>query len=107
MLRLSEHLINIFSISNINQQYTEQISNSAATTIPPHPPKIPFPWTEENAPKLEQYIHSSLANTALGKSSPIPSMSAPPIHIHLKSNVVPYAKHTTDTPCAIPLVTGG
>ena len=56
--------------------------------------KIPLPWTEENAPKLDQYLCSSFANTVFSKSSPIPSMSAPSIYIHLKPNVVSYAKPT-------------
>ena len=63
-------------------------------TIPPHPNKIPFTPTVENRSKLAQYLCSNFSTTALGKSLPFPSMSAPPAHIYLKSNPVPYSKYT-------------
>ena len=76
-------------------QLLQYIPPCTESTIPPWPNKMPFTLTDENVPKLEQYLCSNFFTTAFSKSSPFPSMSAQPAYIHLKSNAVPYAKHTS------------
>ena len=87
------------NIEQISESTSPIILPCTEPTIPPRPNKIPFTPTIEDIPKLEQYLHFYFSTTAFSKSSPFPSMSATPAHIYLKSNAVPYAKHT---PISVP-----
>ena len=77
------------------------VASVATTTVdviqdrspPPAPDRIPYPATEENIPKLKQYILDNFANSAFNREPPFPAMNTKPGHIHLKSDAIPYAKH--------------
>ena len=64
------------------------------TTLPQRPTMLPFPPTEENIPKLKQYLLDQFSETTFNQSIPFPEMNAPAAHIHLKPNAEPYARHT-------------
>lgn len=69
--------------------------------IPPRPKTLPFPATEENIPKLKDYLLTAFADTAFNANAePFPCMTGPPAHIYLKPDPQPYARHT---PIPIPL----
>ena len=61
--------------------------------LPQRPSKIPYPPTEENVPKLKQFLVDTFKETAFNKSTPFPAMETKPVHIHLKENAVPHAHH--------------
>ena len=82
------------TIEQISESNAPNIPPCTKPTVPPQPNKISFTPTVENVLNLELYVHSNFSTTAVSKLSLFPSMPAPPAHIHLKSNVVPYAKHT-------------
>ena len=57
--------------------------------VPPkHPHHIPFEFTEENIPKLKQFLLDSFATSAFNRSKPFPKLSTPKARIHLKPNYV-------------------
>ena len=72
----------------------EQSSTKKQPIIPQRPIKLPYSPTEENIPKLEQFLISQFKDTAFNKSGPLPMMTGPPAHIHLKENATPYVRHT-------------
>ena len=82
------------TIEQISESNAPNIPPCTKPTVPPQPNKISFTPTVENVLNLELYVHSNFSTTAVSKLSLFPSMPAPPAHIHLKSNEVPYAKHT-------------
>lgn len=61
---------------------------------------MPLPLLEENVPRLQEWLlaHFS-ASTFDTERYPLLVMAGPPHHIHLSSDVVPYACHT---PAAVP-----
>ena len=69
--------------------------------LPERPEKLPFAATEENIPKLKDFLIQAFADTAFNaQAEPFPCMSGPPAHIHLKEGAQPYARHS---PIPIPL----
>lgn len=64
--------------------------------------KIPFPPTEENIPKLTEYLlnhyGSSTFNTC--EHQPLPMMEGPPLQLMVDPNASPVARHT---PVPVPL----
>ena len=86
---------------NLTTTSVESIeTNKTQPPSPNRPLKLPFPPTEENIPKLEEYLRKAFNNTAFNKAIPFPIMAAPPAHIHLQSNSKPYVRHT---PNPVPL----
>jgi hypothetical protein len=64
-------------------------------TVPPaKPTRLPFPPTEENIPRLKQYILDKFETSAFNSSAPFPCMPGPPAHIHLQEGAVPKARHS-------------
>ena len=62
--------------------------------LPVRPTEIPFPPTEENIEKMEQYLKEKFANSTFNTSPPFPAMAkSRPALIHVRSDAVPYAKH--------------
>jgi len=63
---------------------------------PPMPEELPYPPTEENREKLEQwllkYYASSTFNTCEHQS--LPMMDGPPLHIIVNKDATPHAVHT-------------
>ena len=66
-------------------------------TPPPNRPKdIPFEPTQENVPKLKEWILDTFGSSALNQCphQELPTMTGEPVRLHLKEEVVPYAAHT-------------
>ena len=72
------------------------------TLPPPLPTKLPFPATEENVPKLKDWLlkhyGSSTFNTC--EHQVLPSMEGPPLKLNIDPNAKPIAVHT---PIPVPL----
>ena len=66
-------------------------------TIPPKPHKLPYPATDDNVPKLEQYLKDAFKDTTFNRSLLFPAMTGPQAHIHLKPDAIPYARLTLIT----------
>ena len=66
---------------------------------PEKPAHLLYSATNENVPKLKQYILDQFSSRAFNTSSPFPAMDTTPAHIHLKPDTTPY---TTHTPIPIP-----
>ena len=71
-------------------------------TSVPDPPALPFEATEENVPKLRQFIidHYSTSTFNLCSHQKQPEISGPPLHFSLKPDAKPVAVHT---PATIPI----
>ena len=59
------------------------------STIPLKPQTLPYPATEANVSKLEQYLNDAFKYTVFNRSPPVPAMTGPTAHIHLKPNALP------------------
>ena len=68
----------------------------------PGPPKIPFEPTEENVPKLKQFIVDYYASSTMNLCShqQLPKITGPPVHYSLKPDAKPVAIHT---PAVLPI----
>ena len=75
---------------------TSKCSCPLRESVPPKPDKLPFEPTPENNDKMRDWLldrfSSSTFNTCPHK--PLPSMSGPPLEIHVQDNIVPKACHT-------------
>ena len=58
-----------------------------------HPKKLPSPPTEQNIPRLKEWLLQHFASTSFRKNGKFPPMSGPAAHIHLKEGTVPKARH--------------
>ena len=69
---------------------------------PPRPTSLPFPATEANRGKLEQYLHDLYAASVFNvcEHQPLPMMSGPPLSLNIDPNATPKPCHT---PIAIPI----
>ena len=65
-----------------------------AHALPSHPTKLPCPPTGENVNKLKDFLIKTFETTTFYQSTPFPPMNTKPVHIHLKSDAIPIAKHT-------------
>ena len=68
--------------------------------LPPRPTALQFTDTEENIPKLKQYLIEKFEDTVFSRGTTFRSMNCPPAHIHLKDDAKPHAVHT---PYSIPI----
>ena len=66
----------------------------ASINSPSRPAKLPYPATEDNLEKLEQYLKDAFQNIAFNQLGPFPKIAAPHVHIHLKPDAIPYARHS-------------
>lgn len=66
------------------------------TKTPERPEVIPFAPTDENVPKLKEWLLDAFASSAFNQCphQELPTMTGEPIKLHLKDNAVPYAAHT-------------
>ena len=55
--------------------------------------KLPYLPIPKNVPLLQKYLLEQFNNSAFNKSSPFPSMTTKPAHIHLRLDSTPYAHH--------------
>ena len=66
------------------------------TLPPPRPTNPPCPPTEENIPRIKQYLmdyyHSSTFNTC--EHQPLPLMEGPPMKLMIEENAMPVTHHT-------------
>ena len=69
---------------------------------PPRPTSLPFPATEANRGKLEQYLLELYAASAFNicEHQPLPMMSGPPLRLTIDPSATPKPCHT---PIAIPI----
>ena len=78
-----------------------QETSTPPSLIPERPPNLPFPPTEENVPKLTQYLKDKWYNTAFNKAQyPFPDMNTPQGRFHLKKTAV---SRTVHTPFLVPV----
>ena len=65
------------------------------TPVPDRPTKIPFPPTEENRHKLEEWIKLHFSSSAFNvcEHQALPRMSGKPMDIRFKPGTVPHAVH--------------
>ena len=61
--------------------------------IPRKPRNLPYPATDNNVDRLQQYLIDSFKSTAFNKCSPLPAMETKQVHIHLKPDAKPHAQH--------------
>ena len=68
----------------------------------PDPPSAPVEPTEENVPKLKEFIMQYYASSTMNLCSHqlLPEVSGPPLHFVLKPDYIPVAVHT---PASIPI----
>ena len=73
---------------------------------PERPIQPPFPFTEENIPKLKSWLANAFSTSSFNTSSaPMAKMSGPAMKIHVNPNAVPVAIQKTNfhpTPLAGP-----
>ena len=67
--------------------------NKVKDQLPACRKKLPFPPTEQNIPRLKEWLLQHFANTSFRKNGEFPPMSGPTAHIHLKEGAVPKARH--------------
>ncbi len=80
---------------------SEDRQESSLEKIPTRPSEIPFPPTEENVVKLENFLKESFSSSTFSQQAPFPSMSnSIPAKIHLKEGAVPHFK---GVPIPVPL----
>lgn len=72
------------------------------STPPPRPQRLPFEPCAENIDKMKQWLLERFASSTFNKCKhrPLPTMTGPPISIHIDPSATPTAVHT---PAAIPL----
>ncbi|KAG0725734.1 hypothetical protein GWK47_038023 [Chionoecetes opilio] len=68
---------------------------------PRHPESPPHELVEENVDRLEKWFleHFGCTVFAMGRT-PLPEMSGPPHHVHLRPDIRPHAVHV---PASVPL----
>ncbi|CAG2254453.1 unnamed protein product [Mytilus edulis] len=92
------------ALKNDENRFTTQIDCNCPKrqTPPPIPVKLPFPPTEENVPKLQNFLlehyKSSTFNTC--EHQPLPLMEGPPLKLMIDPKATPVACHT---PVPVPL----
>ena len=66
---------------------------------PPHPDRLPFPATEENIPKMRQWLLDRYASSTFNRCphQRLPLMDVPPIAIHIDPDATPTVVHTAAT----------
>ncbi len=71
-------------------------------TMPPAPPKLPFPATEGNMDKLRQYLLDHYASSTFNTCphQPLPMMEGPPMRLIIDDSASPVAHHN---PIPVPL----
>ena len=80
--------------ASIHQELdTSSKHNKVKNQLPTHPKKLPFPPTEQNIPRLKEWLLQHFANTSFRKNGEFPPMSGLAAHIHLKEGAVPKAEH--------------
>ena len=72
------------------------------TAVPPRPKSLPFPPTQENVPRMRQWLleryEGSTFNTCPHRA--LPCMSGPPMEIHIQEGATP---KVCNTPATVPL----
>ena len=65
------------------------------TPVPPRPTRLPFECTEENIPKMRDWLLTTFAGSTFNTCphQPLPTMTGPPVEIHLKEDAKPVARH--------------
>ena len=93
---------NLNSLNEIDNDTSDQCSCPTRQLPPPPPTKLPFPASEENRERLQQYLldfyKSSTFNTCPHQTLPL--MEGPPLKLMIDSNTKPVAYHT---PVPIPI----
>ena len=82
--------------------HEEERCNCPRRQLPPPPPELPYPATEENREKIEkfllEYYKSSTFNVC--NKQPLKLMEGPPLHLHVNPDAEPKAYHS---PIPVPL----
>jgi len=90
------------AVISLNPELKKPCSCPCRTAPPMRPTSLPFECSEDNNEKMEKWLidrfSSSTFNTCPHQS--LPSMSGPPVEIHLKDGVTPTAVHK---PSPIPI----
>ena len=85
----------IGAISDADPSGAADMAADTPRQVPDRPVQPPFPPTEENIPKLEAWLKERFSDSTFNTTSkPLPAMSGPPHHIHLKEGAEPFVAHT-------------
>ena len=63
------------------------------SNLPQRPEKLQLEPTEENVPKLKQYLLEQFSKTTFNRDGPFPSMDTKPAHIHIQPDAKPHVRH--------------
>ena len=81
------------SASTRQELDTSSKNNKVKDQLPMCPKKLPFPSTEQNIPRLKEWLLQHFTSISFRKNGEFPPMSGPAAHIHLKEGAVPKARH--------------
>ena len=100
---ISENFPSISEAASLITSSKEAICDCPRRTLPPPCPANPqCPPTEENIPRIKQYLmdyyRSSTSNTC--EHQPLPLMEGPPMKLMIEENAMPIAHHT---PVPVPI----
>ena len=85
----------IGAISDANPPEGADMPADKPHHLPDRPNQLPFPPTEGNIPKLEAWLKEHFSDSTFNTTrQPLPAMSGPPHHIHLKDGAEPFVAHT-------------
>ena len=85
----------IGAISSADPSAVADVPSDKPRQLPDRPIQPPFPPTEENIPKLEAWLKEHFSDSTFNTTSkPLPAMSGPPHHIHLKDGAETFVAHT-------------
>ena len=79
--------------ASIHQELDTSSKHKVKDPLPTRPKKLPFPPTEQNIPRLKEWLLQHFASTSFRTNREFPPMSGPDAHIHLKEGAVPKARH--------------
>ena len=103
LVMISENFPSIGEAASFITSSKEAICDCPRCTLPPiRPANPPCPPTEENIPRIKQYLmdyyRSSTFNTC--EHQPLPLMEGPPMKVMIEENSMPVAHHT---PVPVPI----
>ena len=79
--------------ASIRQELDASSKHKIKDQLSTHPKKLPFPPTEQNIPRLKEWLLQHFTSTSFRKNRKFPPMSGSAAHIHLKEGAVPKARH--------------
>ena len=79
--------------ASTRQELDASTKHKVKDQLPMCPKKVPFPPTEQNIPRLKEWLLQHFAYISFRKNGEFTPMSGPTAHIHLKEWAVPKARY--------------